>query len=197
MRNETIFLKYQNLMEFKLINFMSILHSWILLARRALVVGMALFLFVTPGCKNDDQESPEVHGHDIPEHKPQDFPEAIANLRELFLDLQDALSNGEHQRTRNELLPIIQDVAHWIPELAAESDMPEKTWNYVFSVSKQLEDQFREVEKMQLKSTDALIAKLEQVVLESDPSWFEQAYRRDQRKESEAKESVEKSESPL
>lgn len=94
-------------------------------------LGTAACLLAVAGCRDEhsagSEEEHEHAGHVIPAHKPKAFPDAVRRLRELHGQI--ALTASE--RTGNGEMPIALDIATWLPEIAADSDMPERPWNRV------------------------------------------------------------------
>jgi len=111
-------------------------------------------------------------GHVIPAHKPRMFPEAVRRLREL----NDKIGRGTADA---KTLNVALDIANWLPEIAADSDMPEAPWNQVNAHSTALVAALQQV--LSGKADDARgvaenagseIAKLERLLETSDPKWF-------------------------
>ena len=74
----------------------------------------------------------EHAGHVIPAHKPKTFPAAVHRLRELNDQFCATGSpRGAASPTGRRALQIALDIANWLPEIAADSDMPEAPWNEV------------------------------------------------------------------
>jgi hypothetical protein len=121
----------------------------------------------------NDQKDEHV-GHVIPAHKPKSFPEAVHRLREI----NDSLSRpGATPDTKS--MNVALDIASWLPEIAADSDMPEAPWNAVSARSAALLADYQKI--LSGPSQDARsvvddarleIGKLEQLLAESDPRWF-------------------------
>jgi hypothetical protein len=105
------------------------------IVRRAIVAAVCLLAWA--GCRpspspgnRDDQE--DHAGHAIPAHKPKNFPNAVHRLRELNRTIEANLAAGKTGSQIDErTVPIALDIANWLPEIAADSDMPEKAWNEV------------------------------------------------------------------
>ena len=95
-------------------------------------VAVATASWSLAGCRAE--HSPGEHaghdedhiGHVIPAHKPKTFPDAVHRLRELNDALARDAAQGQPAASPGEkTLNIALDIANWLPEIAAESDMPE------------------------------------------------------------------------
>jgi hypothetical protein len=99
-------------------------------------LAVATILLGLAGCRGEHSPG-EDHDHDhighvIPAHKPRAFPEAVRRLRELNDRLARGTVDGQPAAAPDDrTLNIALDIANWLPEIAAESDMPEKPWNEV------------------------------------------------------------------
>jgi hypothetical protein len=147
--------------------------------RTALAIGCLLALsgcgeVGSPGDKRGQVE--EHVGHVIPAHKPKSFPDAVRKLRELSDQIGRDVVQGQ---TDPKTLHVALDVATWLPEIAADSDMPEVQWNAVNSQSTALVENIKEVlsgssgnVRRAVEDANVEIGKLEQLLLASDPRWF-------------------------
>jgi hypothetical protein len=95
-------------------------------------------LLLLQGCREGyrqhagDGEEDEHRGHVIPAHKPRTFPDAVRRLRELNARLGSSISGGNESREgASQPLEFALDIAIWLPEIAADSDMPEEPWNKI------------------------------------------------------------------
>lgn len=93
---------------------------------------LCLLLALT-GCQAGTEEEAEHHR---PEHKPHDFLAAIERLQQLEMELADAQSRAAGQL---DVWQETYDLSRWLPELAAESDLPESAWNELDDAARQLE----------------------------------------------------------
>jgi hypothetical protein len=104
----------------------------------------ALFVVVagSGGCLNftASGEHAEHAHHEIPVHRPSNFPHGVRRLRyrlEQFattLTLDDAkLSERKYSELR--------DIVRWLPELAGESDLPEPEWEQVVAATQSIQQQ--------------------------------------------------------
>ncbi len=144
-------------------------------------VGLTTSLLILAGCRGEHSpgEDHDHIGHVIPAHKPKAFPEAVRRLREL----NDRIARGEAEgqpasAPDDRTLNIALDIANWLPEIAAESDMPVNEWNEVNARSATLVADYEKI----LSRTDApsiavrgagqAISDLETLLAGADPRWF-------------------------
>jgi hypothetical protein len=130
----------------------------------------------SPGHDGEDDHA----GHAIPAHKPRDFPAAVRSLRELERRL------GGSPRDRKDV-EVARDVANWLPELAADSDMPESRWDEVNARSAALVTAYEAIlagpttgagpgdGATALAGADEAVASLEKLLDASEPAWFGRA----------------------
>ena len=73
--------------------------------------------------------------HHTPAHKPADYSAAVAQLGKLHEEIV-----GGRARPADELdvFTELGDVVRWLPELAADSDLPEEPWNRIARTSDEL-----------------------------------------------------------
>jgi hypothetical protein len=158
-------------------------------SRKTLLV--AACLIACAGCRGGqspgETEAPEEHaGHIIPAHKPKDFPAAVRRLRELNVQIASKLADGKAGALLVEkTLPIALDIANWLPEIAADSDMPESPWNEVNNRSSALVEDYQRLmagaaisdhpADASALATEAgtTIKALETLLDSADPHWFE------------------------
>ncbi len=147
---------------------------------------MAGCLLVLAGCRGEhspgeSNDSEEDHiGHVIPAHKPKTFPQAVDRLRELndqFLRDGGAGKAGSSLDEKN--LHIALDIANWLPEIAADSDMPKPPWDEVNVRSAAIVADYRAIVsgdagnvRSEVAHAGVEIGKLEALLLSSDPRWF-------------------------
>lgn len=98
-----------------------------------------LFLFLV-GCLRAPTEEPEHH---VPAHRPADFPAAVARLQELHRELpapDDHAADHAADRPGDGIEAFVEwsDLVRWLPELAADSDLPEAPWNRVDAAAAKL-----------------------------------------------------------
>jgi hypothetical protein len=158
-------------------------------SRKTLLV--AACLIASAGCLGGrspgEAEAPGGHaGHVIPAHKPKDFPSAVRRLRELNGQVTSKLTEGKAGSLGpGETLPIALAIANWLPEVAADSDMPESPWDVVDDRSAALVAVYQKI--MAGASTDdrpatahalaveasTIIEALETLLDSADPRWFD------------------------
>jgi hypothetical protein len=90
-------------------------------------------LFLT-GCGGEHSpgDAEEHVGHVIPAHKPKTYPEAVRRLRELNDQLNRNPGPAQPGSSPDDkTLHVALDIANWLPEIAADSDLPETPWDEV------------------------------------------------------------------
>lgn len=104
------------------------------------------------GCReaasSSGQEGARPHiGHERPAHWPESLEAAVGQLRRLgqAIDSQPGDAPAAEANLRMAL-----DIAGWLPEIAADSDMPEPSWNEVNTLAAGL---VREIEKRSARRT--------------------------------------------
>jgi hypothetical protein len=159
-----------------------------LCGHRAFLFAAALICVAPVGCQGDrsagDAHEGEPVGHVAPAHKPKDFPGAVRRLRELGRAIDEATTRGRLKAlVEDRTLPIALDIATWLPEIAADSDMPEKPWDVVNAQSEALIARYKTLlgsangtgpgDAVAVREADRAVAVLERLVGETDPRWFE------------------------
>lgn len=149
------------------------------LAAGIAVGAIGLLLLAVAGC-GDRQSSGEDHDHDedhaghvIPAHKPKSFPDAVRRLRELNDQFARSSPGGE-------TLDIALDIANWLPEIAADSDMPPAPWDEVNARSAAIVSDYRAIiagaaadeTGRRVRDAGEAISGLEKVLAAADPEWF-------------------------
>jgi hypothetical protein len=152
---------------------------------------LAACLIAAAGCRGGqspgEAEAPEDHaGHVIPAHKPKDFPSAVRRLRELNGQITSKLADGKARSlVAEKTLPIALDIANWLPEIAADSDMPEFPWNAVNERSAALVANYQKLlagasindhpadASTTVNEADATIKALEKLRDSAGPRWFD------------------------
>ncbi len=148
--------------------------------RAALV---AVGLLASEGCGGEHPPvgAGEDHiGHVIPAHKPAAFPDAIRRLRELNDQfVRDGIASSAGASPDQKLLHIALDIANWLPEIAADSDLPEAPWNDVNVRSATIVADYQAIVsgdaanvRGEVENAGAEIGKLETILLAADPRWF-------------------------
>jgi hypothetical protein len=148
---------------------------------------LAACLLALAGCR--DQTSPsEAHGdheehagHVIPAHKPKTFPEAVHRLRELNDQIgREVVAGATAPSSGAGTLHIALDIANWLPEIAADCDMPETPWNVVDARSAALAADYQAILSSpaagtvanELENAGKAIADLEALLASADTRWF-------------------------
>jgi hypothetical protein len=152
--------------------------------RRAAVATACLIMFA--GChgensRGDAKGNEEEHaGHVIPAHKPKTFPDAVRRLRELNdLFLRDGTGKVSGSPSGPTELQIALDIANWLPEIAADSDMPETPWNEVNARSARLTAEYQALmantanAQTEVEQANVEIGQLEKLLLTCDTRWFQ------------------------
>jgi hypothetical protein len=76
-------------------------------------------------------------------------------------------------------LQIALDIANWLPEIAADSDMPETPWNEVNARSARLTADYQALmantanARTEVEQANAEIGQLEKLLLACDTNWFQ------------------------
>ena len=143
---------------------------------------MAACLLAFPGCGeggspgNTRGQAEEHAGHVIPVHKPKNFPEGVRRLRELNDQFNRDVVEGRRDK---KALHVALDVATWLPEIAADSDMPEAKWNEVNLRSSSLVEDYQERlsdasanARGLVEAANVEIGHLGQLLLACDSKWF-------------------------
>jgi hypothetical protein len=143
---------------------------------------LASALFGLAGCGSADRHGEADHdhvGHVVPEHKPKSFPEAVRRLREYSERCTGGIRDPQATNVPDEKAMIqALDIAHWLPEIAADSDMPEEAWNRVDACSAALVSAFEEMllakssgAQQAANRASAEIGKLERLLRAADTAW--------------------------
>ncbi len=137
------------------------------------------------GCSDENHDHDHDHDHAAhvdPPHWPADFPDAIARLLAGYQDTQTALSRQDSVHQLHDLLPVQRDLAKWLPEVAADSDMPEQPWNQVQTAAASILDVYeaaladlkagRPFAADKIASAQPALETLRRLNQAADPSWF-------------------------
>ncbi|WP_169973045.1 hypothetical protein [Tautonia rosea] len=159
--------------------------------RFAPLVALALLLGV-PGCgdRYNDHDHDHDHEHDHeghaahidPPHWPSDFPDAVDRLVVGQEAARVDLAAGRDKEVRSERVPVLRDLAKWLPEVAGDSDMPEEPWNRVNALSSRLLTIYesllndlqagRSVGVDRLDEAEAVLVELRRERDGAEPNWF-------------------------
>lgn len=168
------------------------------LASRA-AIGAACLLVVA-GCRQqvspgDEHDQDENHaGHVIPAHKPRTFPAAVSRLRDLNDQIGRARVKDPPGTPLDEkTLQMALDIANWLPEIAADSDMPEKPWNEVNAQAAALVIDYETLRNgsasarpsdasRAVSDADATISALQKILAEANPQWFDSGKKKEEEK---------------
>lgn len=154
--------------------------------RLAPLAALALLLGV-PGC-GDDHDHDHDHDHDghaahvDPPHWPSDFPDAVDRMVIAQEAARGDLSAGRLKAVRSDHVPVLRDLAKWLPEVAGDSDMPEEPWERVNALSSRLltiyESLLRDLQVGRavgvdrLAEAEATLAELRRERDQANPDWF-------------------------
>lgn len=81
----------------------------------------------TPAHVSDRHDDHDRHNHHVPPHRPGAFLDAVVQVRQRDAKLRIASTPASRRQ--------LADIWRWMPELAAETDLPEATWNSVQTAS--------------------------------------------------------------
>ncbi|MBY0395369.1 MAG: hypothetical protein K2X91_02720 [Thermoleophilia bacterium] len=155
----------------------------------ALALALALTFGLAAGCGHDHDHDHADHddegpAHVIPAHRPVTFPDGVRSLRAYHERIGKTLAEGGETPDPAALAEAL-DVAKWLPEIAAESDMPEAPWDAVSrdagAVAEALDGLLARVKGGAKSATDPAawlkdagrgIAALEATLASSEPAWF-------------------------
>ena len=167
---------------------------WFTRFASGLAIGAAgLLLLAVAGCRGEhapgqDGGHDEDHaGHVIPAHKPKSFPDAVRRLRELNDQIAWVAARGGTAAAPGDgTLNIALDIANWLPEIAAESDIPEKPWDEVNGRSVAIVADYRTILSgaaaddggKPVRDAGEAISGLEKILAAADPRWFAAPERR-------------------
>ena len=75
--------------------------------------------------------------HEIPDHMPEDFPDAVREIRERDTHLREDVEAEAWEHIEHEL-PELIDIIGWLPKLAADSDLNRQEWEQVRDAAEEL-----------------------------------------------------------
>ncbi len=96
---------------------------------------LLLFLLGLGGCGGDAESSKRSHfehDHDVAEHWPRDLVDTANKIRQRLDRLETDSSDVVH------LSEQIVDLISWVPEIAADTDLPEERWLPIYHASETL-----------------------------------------------------------
>jgi hypothetical protein len=104
------------------------------------------------------------------------------SLNDEFLHTENgATASGS---TELKILPIALDIAYWLPEIAADSDMPREPWDDVNDCSARLVADYQAAAtgasgaaRREFEHANVEIGKLEKLLETCNPRWFEASTR--------------------
>lgn len=85
---------------------------------------------------DEDHDNHDDHDHHIPEHRPQDYSDAV---RQLTRRIERVRSEARHPAHAMDELKKLRDVITWLPELAADTDLKKPEWDRVHGLVKRLD----------------------------------------------------------
>ncbi len=147
---------------------------------------LAACLLAPAGCREQGSAGAAGHddehaGHVIPAHKPRTFPDAVRRLRELNDQIVRNTGDGRTgTSSQQKTLQVALDIANWLPEIAADCDMPEAPWNKVHAQSAALVADYQTIistgasgnVRQRVDGAGKAIAELEALLAAADPRWF-------------------------
>jgi hypothetical protein len=158
---------------------------------RQSALAVIVSLLALGGCVNDhsspeESDHHEEHaGHVIPAHKPKTFPDAVRRLRVLNDSIGVMVAEGRARSlVEDKTLAVALDIATWLPEIAADSDMPESPWNEVNARSVSLVADYEKVlaglatgdrpanAPAAVRDANQQITSLETILAGADTRWF-------------------------
>jgi len=130
------------------------------------------------GCSSGEIEHAEHHD---PPHRPERFADAVVRLGELYRERSGTADlpllelpaveespiktaadeeHEEHDESHEDETPVgpsveSRDLWVWLPTLAAETDLPEETWNAIAAISREWQSRERELAWERLADDDA------------------------------------------
>ncbi|MEZ6100975.1 MAG: hypothetical protein R3E01_18705 [Pirellulaceae bacterium] len=111
---------------------------------------LCLGLAVTGGCNSSEKASEETDGHaHSHEHEhegaPKSLHEAIDELRDMWAAISTAMDNSDPEAAHDPLHDVGK-LLEAMPDLAAETDLPESEWNEIKSEVGRLFEAFGDID---------------------------------------------------
>lgn len=154
----------------------------------AFMIATVVLIVPAQGCRQEpgaEDGKGEHSGHIVPAHKPRNLPDAARRLWEINIELtQSSPSRDKPASDRDALLTVAIDIASWLPEIAADCDLPETQWNTVNERSRVIAEAYEflkanpgsDVHKLlepaihAVIDLEGMIATTDRAVFDSDPS---------------------------
>ena len=114
------------------------------------LTGLLLALSL-PGCSGEEEAAHLEHS--VPAHKPHSFAEAVEELIRRSQQVNPVQNPREFEELR--------DIVRWIPELAADSDLPEPDWTTACIAAEELS---RALDNLQTSSDPESLADISQPI---------------------------------
>ncbi|WP_146522534.1 hypothetical protein [Stieleria varia] len=122
---------------------------------------IGFFVLLLAGCGSSDSAPKASHfedDHEIAAHWPDDLADAATKIRERLDWLQNGLpdqEHGNHGHEDHEQDPAaeIADIVSWVPEVAADTNLPEADWLPLYKAAKSLSSKLA-VSKGKLSNDD-------------------------------------------
>lgn len=100
---------------------------------------IGLLLMCLVGCGGSaTAHHDEEEDHHIPPHRPKDLAAAVVQLEERPTALLKAIETKDSQGAT--LFSELRDIVRWVPEIAADSDMPKQPWDEVHAAALKMEE---------------------------------------------------------
>lgn len=99
------------------------------------------------------------------------------------MQISESVAHGNPDPSNDSrLLSVALDIANWLPELAADSDMPAASWNEVHTLATDLANAYEAVRRggslptvrKAINEANTSIIALESLLRSSDPRWFDE-----------------------
>lgn len=117
--------------------------------RRAWLRWFVLSALVFAGCGGrqgpaDHAEHDDHLEHHRPAHKPADLSLGVAEIERRWRELHAQWSTLDERQAASALNEL-REIVRWLPELAAETDLPEEPWNRIQELAAALHNQLPSV----------------------------------------------------
>lgn len=145
--------------------------------KQILLIGSIVLL---AGCTNSEvpKGSHFEHDHDVPHHWPDDLADAATKIRKRLNPSDSQVAHKDHsnehhehehehedhvperQKTQDE----IADIVSWIPEIAADTNLSEESWNKIDQAARSLSTSLKAADN-ELKSDNELSSDNQELAL--------------------------------